>query len=174
MLRSLVTCLQFAPAPVAKIEEQRFLVVDDTVTCINSPSDLAKMARQLDDKKFAFNHPPDPKILPLTLLDPIFAQFVANIKHYQPTLKDEVLVHELHQVMSESWQDEATQAKKFWKTLEEHYCIKLYAGDVSGTRRRTDSHVGVGNYLYVVYEVKGWNGKGDPEVQAGLYPIKVF
>ena len=97
-----------------------------------------------------------------------------NVKHYQPTPKDKALVHELHQVMSESWQDEATQAKKFQKTLEEHYCIKLYTGDISRTRHRTDSHVGVGNYLYVVYEAKGWNGKGDPEVQAGLYPIEAF
>ena len=51
MLHSLVTCLQFTPAPVTKIEEQRFLVVDNTVTHINSPSNLAKMAHQLNVAK---------------------------------------------------------------------------------------------------------------------------
>ena len=174
MLRSLVTRLQFAPAPIAKIEEQRHLVVDDTVACINSPSDLSKMPNQLDQERFAFNRPPDPKVLPLALLNPVFAHFVANVEHYQPTLKDKALVLELRQVMSESWRDEATQAEKFQKTLEKHYCIELCTGEVGAMRRRTDGHAKVGDYLYVVYEAKGWNGEGDLEVQAALYPIEAF
>ena len=148
MLRSLVTRLQFAPAPIAKIEEQRHLVVDDTVACINSPSDLSKMPNQLDQERFAFNRPPDPKVLPLALLNPVFAHFVANVEHYQPTLKDKALVLELRQVMSESWRDEATQAEKFQKTLEKHVTYGVIVGSAKSghAMRRVRGSSGTGSF----------------------------
>jgi len=163
------------PASVDNIMKRR-LVVDDSVARITSPSDLSqpKYFRHLNQSRFALHRPPNHTVLPLALLHPIFAEFVANVELHQPTPEDNALVLELREVMSGLWEDEATQSEKFRHILAKHYDIQLYPAEVASTKRTTDGHAIVGKYMYVVFEMKGWNGKGDLEVQASLYPLEAF
>jgi len=174
-LPSLFNHLQLAPAPVDNIQK-RFLVVDDSVARINPPSDLSqpKNFGKLNPSKFAFNRPRDHAIIPLELLHPIFAEFKANVKHHEPTPKDNALALEMCNVMSEPGENEATQSEKFRRILSKHYNIELYPAAVSSTKRISDGHAIVGDYMYVVFEMKVWNGNGDPEIQASLYPLEAF
>ena len=147
--------------------------MDDSVARIPPPSDLAqpKYSRRLDQSKFALHRPPNHTVLPLALLHPIFAEFVADVELHEPTPEDNAFVLELRQTMSEPWEDERTQAQMFRGALAKYYDIQLYAAEVGSTRRTTDGHAVVGEYMYVVFEIKSWNGKGDPELQASFYAL---
>jgi hypothetical protein len=161
------------PASVANIKK-RLLVAEDSAARNPKPSDLSqpKQYRDLNPTKFAFNRPPNPTTLPLALLHPIFAEFVTNVEHHEPTPEDNALVRELRQVLSKPWDEESKQSGEFRRILEKHYDIQIYPAAVADTKRTTDGHAEVGDYMYVVFEMKSWNGKGDPEVQASLYSLE--
>jgi hypothetical protein len=163
------------PASVVNIKK-RLLVVEDSAARDTPPSDLSqpKQFRDLDQEKFALNRPPNPTTLPLALLHPIFAEFVTNVEDHEPTPEDNALVRELRQVMSKPWDEELKQSGEFRQILEKHYDIQIYPAEVANTKRATDGHAAVGDYMYVVFEMKTWNGKGDPEVQASLYSLEAF
>ena len=172
---TLVSRSQLAPASVDNTKK-RYLVVDDPVARIRSPSYLSQPENtcQLDKSKFALHRPPSYAVLPLALLHPIFAEFVANIQLYEPTGKDCALVLELRQVMLEPWEDTAIQFHKFRQILAKHYKIQLYAAEVGATKRTTKGHAQVGDYIYVVFEMNGWTDGGDPAVRASRYPLEAF
>ena len=165
------------PDAVDNIKKRR-LVVEDSTARDPCPSELAQPQhfRKLDQSKFALHRPPKPTELPLPLLHPIFAEFVANIRdqNHEPTPEDHALVIELRKVMSEPWENEMEQSHRFRMILEKHYNIRLTPGTVAGMRRASDGHAAIGGYMYVVFEMKGWNGNGDPEVQASLYTPKAL
>jgi hypothetical protein len=161
------------PASVDNINK-RLLVVEDSLARITQPSDLSqpKKTRQLDQSKFALHRPPSHTALPLALLHPIFTEFVANVEHYKPNPTDYALVRKLREVMSEPWEDKLKQSRKFRHILEEHYKIQIYSARVAETKHITDGHAEVGGFMYVVFELKGRDDEGDPEVRASLYSLE--
>ena len=150
--------------------------MDDSAARILRPSDLSqpKYYLQLKESRFALHRPPNHTTLPLALLHPIFAEFVADVEHHKPTPEDNALVQELSGVMSEPWEDKMAQSEKFRQILAKHYHIQLYSARVASTDRISDGHAVLGKYIYVVLGMKGWNGKGDLEVQASLYSLEAF
>ena len=66
------------------------------------------------------------------------------------------------------------QSDRFRMILEKHYGIHLSSGTVAATRPTSYGHAAVGGYMYVVFEMKGWNGNGDSEVQASLYTLEAL
>jgi len=148
--------------------------VDDSTARITSPSVLSKPKyyRQLKESRFALHRPPKHTTLPLALLHPVFAEFVAGVEHHKPTPEDNALVQELSSVMPGPWEDEVSQSAKFREILDKHYQIQLYSATVALTKRMSDGHAIVGPYMYVVLGMKGWNGQGDSEVQASLYALE--
>ena len=61
------------------------------------------------------------------------------------------------------------EVQQFRMILARHYGISLYSATIAGT-----GHAAVENFIYVVFEMKAWNGSGDPEVQASLYNLKAM
>ena len=163
------------PAAVDNIKKRR-LVVEDSTARVHCPSELAQPQcfRKLDQSKFALHRPLKPTELPLALLHPIFVEFVANVKHHKPNPKDHALVLELRKIMSEPWENEMEQSDQFRMILENHYGIHLSSGTVAATRHMSYGHGAVGGHMYVVFEMKCWNGNGDPEVQASLYTLEAL
>ena len=149
------------PAAVDILEKRRLVVEDSATTRVLSPSDLSqpKYFFELNQSRFALHRPPKymHTELPLAFLDlhPIFAEFVADVEHHEPTPEDYTLVVELRKVMSEPWEDEVQQSYQFRKILGKHYNIELYAARVAATNRVSDGHAMVGEYIYVVFEIKG-------------------
>ena len=164
------------PSAAVNNIEKRLLVVQDSAARASSPSSLSQPKRfcKLDESKFAFHRPPKPNILPLALLHPIFAEFVANVEHHEPTPEDNALVVELCEVLSKPGATEVQQSELFRTALGKHYHIQLYSASVGSTTRTSDGHAAFGDYLYAVFEMKGWNGKGDPEIQASLYALEAM
>lgn len=60
------------------------------------------------------------------------------------------------------------------RALAKHFNIQLYAVTVVSMNHTTQGHARVREYMYVVFQMKGWNGKGDLELQASLYPLEAF
>jgi len=129
------------------------LVFPHLPTC-HGQNILASSTNQ-DSPSIALHRPPNITVLPLALLHPIFAEFVADVEFHEPTPEDNALVLELCQVMSGPWENEATQCQKFRKVLAKHFNIQLYAAEVGSTKRTTNGHAVVGEYMYVVFEMKG-------------------
>ena len=167
--------IQKTPPPPFDNIMRRRLVAEDSAARIPRPSDLSqpKYLHKLNPSRFALHRPPSTE-LPLALLHPIFGEFVSNVEHHEPTQEDNALVLELRKVMSGPWKDEEEQREQFRLILYKHYNIQLYPAKVGSTGRMTDGHASVGDYMYVVFEMKGWNGKGDSEVQASLYSLEAF
>ena len=146
--------------------------MDDPATVHISPSTLAQKIRTLDPSRFALHDPPTPEIIPLTLLHPIFAEFVANIKLHNPTQEDNAFVLDLRSAMSRKWESEAMRCNKFRDLLVKHYQIQLYAAGVGATTRMAHRHAMVGRFMAVVCKGKECNGSGYPDVQGCLYWVE--
>jgi hypothetical protein len=151
------------------IVAKRRQVVDDEAATRLPPSTLSRNFSTLSPSKFALHRPPTPNIIPLALLHPIFAEFVANVKERKPTLEDHALARDLCDSMSQEWDLETDQCERFRQILANHYHIQLYAAEVAGTTRKTDGHVMVGSFMSTVFEGKTWSGCGSPEVQGSLH-----
>ena len=108
-------------------------------------------------------------MIPLALLHPIFAEFMANVKLHNPTQEDNALVRELCSKMSQQWSSESGRCHEFRKILAKHYQIDLHAAGGSATAHATGGYAMVGQFMAVVCE---WNGKGGPGVQGFLYWVE--
>ena len=108
---------------------------------------------------------------PVTLLHPIFGEFVDNCEIYKPTEVDNAFVLDLSTNMSEIYDTEAESAKVFRDLLYQYYCIQLYPADVLGTSYRTDGHASIGPYCFLITKAKNEIGStgSDPYLQAALY-----
>jgi hypothetical protein len=142
---------------------KRRRILDGPLPALFRHSALSQNSRTLPPSSLAFNRFPAPEILPLALLHPIFAEFVANVKVHKPTPEDHAFFRELREIMSQESYLEANQFETFRMFLHKHYQIQL---DVAGTTRKTDGHIMVGTSMIVVCET--WNGSGRPGVQGGL------
>ena len=135
------------------------------------------MARQFDTlplSRFALHYPPTPDVIPLALLHPVFAEFVANVPLHNPTRADNELARELSDAMLKNYPLEAIRCHKFRDLLIDHYQIQLYAAGVDGTTRTTDGHAMVGRFMVIVCEGKERNRGGCPDVQGCLYWVEAI
>ena len=160
--------IQKTPPPPFDNMMRRRLVAEDSATRKSPPSDMS------NPSIFALHRPPTHADLPLALLQPIFAEFVADAEHLEPNPEDNALVLELRSAMSEPWKDEDKQSAKFRAIIHEHYSIQLYPATVGSTKRTSDGHATIGQHMYLVFEMKGWSGNGDAEVQASLYALEAL
>jgi hypothetical protein len=96
---------------------------------------------------------------------------VDDCQNHVPTEADNNLVQELSMRMSEIYDTEAKRADAFRKVLQDHYSITLYAAEVGDTSYRTDGHVCMGRYCFLITEAKREIGStgSDPYLQAALY-----
>ena len=113
-----------------------------------------------DDPLFYCNRPSRTSSTPVTLLHPIFGEFVDDCEIYKPTEVDNAFVLDLSTNMSEIYDTEAESAKVFRDLLYQYYCIQLYPADVPGTSYRTDGHASIGPYCFLITEANAKNEIG--------------
>ncbi len=111
--------------------------------------------------------------IPVTLLHPIFRQFIDNCKNHQPIQEDNKLVLELMGAMSDFFPDENVRAAKLRAILTKHG-IPVDTSTITskGHHFPTDGAVSINGHLVAITEViKGEVGsKGaEPYAQVILY-----
>ena len=97
--------------------------------------------------------------VPVTLLEPVFAQFVEDCQTHQPSDEDNDFVGMLSHQMSIIYDDELDRMAKFRKQLPS-YGIELVTANGGSTRFARDSNLSVNKYAVVIAE-------GDSEVGTG-------
>ncbi|KAG2337141.1 hypothetical protein BDR05DRAFT_1048371 [Suillus weaverae] len=139
-----------------------------------SPSAGAKpsvFSEKQDKQEYLCNCPrraADP--VPVTLLEPIFAQFVDDCQNHQSTACDNDFVRQLSEKMSSFYPDELTQMNAFRQVLRD-YGIILNASIVGSTKCMTDRHLLSTNGKFVQMIVEGMNkiGSGTAEPFAKVH-----
>ncbi|KAG2336544.1 hypothetical protein BDR05DRAFT_1063613 [Suillus weaverae] len=110
--------------------------------------------------------------VPVTLLEPIFADFVDDCQNHQPTVVDNDFIRELSEKMSSFHTDELARMNTFRQVLRD-YGISLNASMVDSTKCTTDGHLLSANGKFVQVMVKGQNeigsGGAEPFLEAMLY-----
>jgi hypothetical protein len=141
-----------------------------------APSQLAQTAefQELQKNNATFYNCGRPANLessiPLTLLHPIFGQFVEDAKTVAPTRHDYATADKLRREMCEFYPKEADRRHKFCLAFEE-YGIHIYAGNIGASQDSTDGHFCKCNHPMLIAEIKndiGWKG-AEPYLQALLY-----
>ncbi|KAF7973810.1 hypothetical protein HWV62_14184 [Athelia sp. TMB] len=102
------------------------------------------------DGPFAYcNRPASASSIPVTLMHPIFAQFVADSRTYEPTPADNALVLELCMEMSATFHTQEDRRRIFTSVLQSHYEIDLIAGKLTGDGFSSDGHRVTNGFLDV-------------------------
>jgi hypothetical protein len=83
--------------------------------------------------------------VPVTLLHPIFGQFIDECKEYKPTAIDNAFVLELSEAMSKVYPDEADRGKGIRQLFGDMYDIDFMQTVREGTTYTTDGDVGHNN-----------------------------
>ena len=148
--------------------------MSEKATVNTAPSTLAQQFNTLPTSKFALHYPPTSDVIPLALLHPVFAEFVANVQLHKPTWVDNEFARALSDAMSINYTMENLQCLKFGDLLNKYYKINLYAAGINGTGRTTDGHVMVGRFMVIVCEGKERQCGGCPDVQGCLYWVEAI
>lgn len=107
--------------------------------------------------------------IPVTLLEPIFAQFVDDCQNYEPTDNDHAFVAELSREMCDFYPSEHDRLYNFRRIFED-YGITLHSGTVGSSRAQMDGHPKV--ILHGKNEIGG--GGAEPFVEAILHNREFF
>ncbi|KAG2052964.1 hypothetical protein BDR06DRAFT_1009092 [Suillus hirtellus] len=127
---------------------------------VGTPSAGAKpsaFSMKQDQQEYLCNHPhraTDP--VPITLLEPIFAEFVDDCQKYEPTVYDNDFVLQLSEKMASFYPNELMQMNTFRQVLWD-YGIILNASMVGSTRCTTDRHLLSTNGQFVLMIIEGKN-----------------
>ncbi|KAH7904758.1 hypothetical protein BJ138DRAFT_1018649 [Hygrophoropsis aurantiaca] len=122
-------------------------------------------------KVYLCNRPSDAAdALPVTLIEPIFGQFVDDYQKIAPTDTDNSFVLELSREMSSFHGDENRRMHKFRRMLSS-YGITLHAASVGSTKCTSDGHLMVGKFVAAIVEGKNEIGSGiaEPFLEAIMY-----
>ncbi|KAG1893517.1 uncharacterized protein F5891DRAFT_985860 [Suillus fuscotomentosus] len=141
-----------------------------------SPSAGAKpsaFSTKQDQQEYLCNRPrraADP--VPITLLEPIFAEFVDDCQNHQPTVRDNDVVLQLSEKMASFYPNELARMNTFWQVLRD-YGIILNASMVGSTGCTMDGHLLSTNGQFVLMIIEGKNeigsGAAEPFMEAMLY-----
>jgi len=155
-------------------ERQRFSAELPTTapSTLGFPSDFSKF-QEKQNQKIVWSRPrAADATIPVTLLHPIFRQFIDNCKNHQPIQEDNKLVLELMGAMSDFFPDENVRAAKLRAILTKHG-IPVDTSTITskGHHFPTDGAVAINGHLVAIIEVKAEIGsKGaEPYAQVILY-----
>lgn len=112
----------------------------------------------------------------MTLIHPVFAQFVQDCKTYEPTEVDYKLERKLSREMSRKFPSEKERAAAFRDIMTQDYGIPLKIGRIAayttdGDAREESKH-DQKQYIYLITEAKnelGSGGHAEPTFQSSLY-----
>src|SRR5262245_46724002 len=112
--------------------------------------------------------------VPLTLLHPVFGQFVDDCQKTRLTAADYNIAKVLREKMSAFYPHEGERRGEICKALQE-YGIEVHPGPIAGTEHKTDGHVCTRDGPILIMEAKndiGWKG-AEPNLQLALY-FRIF
>ncbi|OJA11314.1 hypothetical protein AZE42_08595 [Rhizopogon vesiculosus] len=135
------------------------------------PAQFAKL--QFHEAEYLCNRPRDAADpVPVTLLEPIFAQFVDDCREYQPTAKDSQFIRGLSEEMCKYYGSPDERVYAF-RQIFRYLNIKLTADTIGSSKWSTDGHLLSTCGKFAVVVVVGNNeigsGSGDPFAQAMMY-----
>jgi hypothetical protein len=138
---------------------------------LGMPSNFSKF--QEKQNPIACGRPPAADApIPVTLLHPIFRQFLDNCENHQPIAEDNMLVLELMGAMSSFFRGEDTRAAELRDILTRHG-IPVATSTITskGHYFRTDGAVAINGHLVAIIEVKEEIGSrgAEPYAQVVLY-----
>ncbi|KIL58321.1 hypothetical protein M378DRAFT_86656, partial [Amanita muscaria Koide BX008] len=111
----------------------------------SSAGDLTEFLKRQEnpDQMIYCNRPLHASVLiPVTLLHPIFGQFIDDCDNYKPTAKDNAFVLELSTAMTQFYQDETDQANRIRQVFRDKYDIDFLQTVIEGTTHSTDGDEG--------------------------------
>lgn len=130
--------------------------------------------KQTTDAKILCGRPPETSPpIPLTLLHPIFAKFVDDCEHSQPSRRINQFTLKLAESMSKFYLDENARTKEL-KLLFSDIGIDLQTIKITGTAYEMDAALIKGNkFLLICGEIKNDAANNvDPFLQAILYYLE--
>ena len=160
--------------PALLRERQRFSAELPTTapSALGFPSDFCEF-QEKQNQKIVWSRPRTADAtIPVTLLHPIFRQFIDNCKNHQPMQEDNKLVLELMGAMSNFFPDENARAAELRAILTRHGIPVVTSTITSkGHHFPTDGAVAINGHLVAIIEVKREIGsKGaEPYAQVILY-----
>ena len=133
------------------------------------PNEFLKIQEKSDTCMFC-NRPRTATSTPITLLHPIFGQFVDNC-NCLPTPESARFALDLATQMCSFYRDEGTRAHTFRELIYNRLGIQLYPAKVEGTEFITDGHASLGFHTYLNTECKNEIGSTptDPYLQSAIY-----
>src|ERR1700691_2366568 len=121
---------------------------DTAPSTLAQPSEFSKIQKDSTIRMFC-NRPRMATSTPITLLHPIFGQFIDDCKDCPLTPKLARFALELATEMCKFYKSEADRAQVFRDLICDRLEIKLKAAKVEGTEFTTDGHASVGFHVYV-------------------------
>jgi hypothetical protein len=164
-----------AEAPISELSRRfHFLEVRHAEAPSTGGQPKIFAEKQTTDAKILCSRPPgtSPPI-PLTLLHPIFAKFVDDCEHSQPSRQINQFTLKLAESMSQFYADEKARTKEL-KLLFSDLGIDLQTIRITGTGYEMDAALIKGNkFLLVCGEIKNNAANNvDPFLQAILYYLE--
>ncbi|KAK2459588.1 hypothetical protein APHAL10511_008398 [Amanita phalloides] len=155
--------------PLPRLREQRKAVYDAGKT--ERPSTLAKpdvFARwQRGNASCAWPYGREQPV-PLSLLHPVFGQFIDESEMAVPTWKDYNMVAELRTKMCQFYDDEAKRRSEIYDIFNQ-YGIKPTVSVVDDSCVAADGHIMHGHHPICILEIKNGSAGAEPCFQALAY-----
>ena len=159
--------------PQIPVVGRRLAYLGKATGALLADAKLATFSATQEEEEYLCNRPRRAAdSLPVTLLEPIFAEFVDGCQNHQPTVCDNDFVWHLSEKMSSFYPDELTRMNVFRQLLHD-YGIILDASMVGSTKCTTDGHLlsRNGKFVQVILEVKNEIGSdgAEPFAEAMLH-----
>ncbi|KAK7455294.1 hypothetical protein VKT23_011167 [Stygiomarasmius scandens] len=142
-----------------------------------APSDLAKPSAldkfQAPDHtfKFGYNRPPSAaSALPVTLLHPIFNEFIDDCEHYKPSNEDHSFALNLAHLMCGFFKNEKERQAAFIQICQENG-LSFTPSKIVGTDFTTDGDMHCNGFMYCLGDIKNETGSNaaEPIFQSACY-----
>ncbi|KAG1795983.1 uncharacterized protein HD556DRAFT_1290262 [Suillus plorans] len=165
-----------AVARLFPIVEQRLAYLKKGAGTPSAGARPAAFSQEQNNQEYLCNRPRGAaNPVPVTLLEPIFAEFVDDCQNRQPTDHDNDLVWQLSETMCAFYRDELARMDAFRDVLRK-YGIILDPSMVDATKCVTDGHLLSSDGMFVQVILKGKNeigsGAAEPFLEAMLYHRK--
>ena len=123
------------------------------------------------DCRIEWTRPPGALSIPVTLLHPIFGQFVDDCDTHKPTSEDNTFILDLSREMSNFFENEAQRQKAFIDILRDRD-IRIVPSSIAGYHTDGDLHVNGRRYLIIEVKSEVGSKGAEPYCQAILYYMR--
>jgi hypothetical protein len=127
------------------------------------------IAKRIGSDKVAYNRPrAHSATIPIALTHPVFAKFLQDYQHHEPTDKDNNWLRDLQFHMLKEYREEGYRTARFREIFEANTGIWIPDASLRGTTHRTNGYFDcAGHVLLIIVAKNEWvNLLADPQLQA--------